>query len=706
MGGLVPGRNVERLIKSFAGEHRPPSSRCLCLVALLCFFAGVCRSADAPSHTITEGPLAVIVEGADESNWETIRGMIKDQLTLSGNSAPTEPLADDLAFFVRQHFVREGWPDAAVTWEIQKDGIHLKVASGDRLRVGNISWKGDLILPEAELKKFLLRPSVEKTDANKKQPTWVDADLESGASLVERRLRAEGYLNAEATLLPAADAKDNRRDLTMEITPGPKFVFGQVTLHDAPPDLDKPMRTHIENTPGSPFNEASVQAIQTKLKSIAFQRGYIQADVLADYQMGTKGGSVDVIFRVKAGERAKIARVTPHAGFSKGAQRVLMADFRATVGQFFSADDVDFYFRRALDTGMFARLDNEIVMLEPASDGMAELKLSGEETKPHTLGFEIGFDTFLGPQVGVTYRNTNFRDSGNTLATSLNWSTGGPLGFVQFTNPAIFGTQFSSSIKLAAENFSLFEYSRYGTSLNLELARRVTRAFSYSAFVGMSANTVSTDILPPEELGPEDYSLATAGLSMMLDYRDSAVLTKKGWFVNARLESSLDFGGSDVSFLRTDLRGAWYRPITKKFRFAAGAALMSIQGAAAEELPIDTRVFNGGPNSMRAFAERELGPVTPGGTPLGGTSAVVGSAEFSYEVYPNLEFAVFSDIGSLGRENNGSPFDYSSDFRAAIGAGLRYHLPFGPIRIDYGHNLSPHEGESSGELHVTVGFAF
>ena len=47
-----------------------------------------------------------------------------------------------------------------------------------------------------------------------------------------------------------------------------------------------------------------------------------------------------------------------------------------------------------------------------------------------------------------------------------------------------------------------------------------------------------------------------------------------------------------------------------------------------------------------------------------------------------------------------------ANFREAIGAGLRYHLPFGPIRIDYGHNPNRRTGESSGFLHVTVGFAF
>ena len=98
--------------------------------------------------------------------------------------------------------------------------------------------------------------------------------------------------------------------------------------------------------------------------------------------------------------------------------------------------------------------------------------------------------------------------------------------------------------------------------------------------------------------------------------------------------------------------------------------------------------------------------MTPGGTPLGGTAALFASAEFSYEIMPNFEFAVFGDIGSLSQGNNSSPLAYSSDFREAIGVGLRYHLPFGPIRIDYGHNPNRRAGEQSGFLHVTVGFAF
>ncbi len=662
--------------------------------------------ADAEARTVSYRSLTVKVNGVDDTHWTDLSSMLGDQLTLSGNAAASEPLADDLAFFTRQHYISEGWPHATVNWELRKGVIELEVDSGEQVLVGDIKWIGDVLLPQEELRKFLLRPTLEKQGTDKDTPIWVTADLQTGAGLVARRLRAEGYLQAEVKMEPAAALHDMKRDITVSIKAGPKFVYGDMVMAGAPPELERLMRAEVVSQRGQPFNEASVEQLQRKLTSIAYDRGYIQADTLADYKMGKAGGTVDVRLQVNAGVRVRITQVTPHPGFSRGATRVLNASFRDALGHYYSTEEKEFMYRRALDTGIFARLDDDLEMRPAVEGAAAELKLSGEETQPHTLGFELGYDTFLGAQVGVTYRNTNFYDTGNTVTAELNWSAGGPLGALQFINPAFFGSHYAATVRLAVENFNRYEYSRYGSSLNLELSRRVTKHFSFSGFVGASINTVSSGNLTPAQLGPLDYTIASAGLSAILDYRDSPVLPKKGWFLSGRLESSLDVAGSGISFMRTDVRGSWYQPITKKLRIAAGGAIQNIQGAAADELPIDIRVFNGGPNSVRSFAERELGPMTAGGTPLGGTSALFGSVELSYEIMQNFEFALFGDIGSLGRGNNSSPLSYSSDFRTAIGLGLRYHLPFGPIRIDYGHNLDQRPGESSGTLHVTVGFAF
>jgi outer membrane protein insertion porin family len=44
--------------------------------------------------------------------------------------------------------------------------------------------------------------------------------------------------------------------------------------------------------------------------------------------------------------------------------------------------------------------------------------------------------------------------------------------------------------------------------------------------------------------------------------------------------------------------------------------------------------------------------------------------------------------------------------RYGIGAGLRYKLPIGPIRLDYGVNPNPREHEDIGAFHFSFGFAF
>jgi outer membrane translocation and assembly module TamA len=80
------------------------------------------------------------------------------------------------------------------------------------------------------------------------------------------------------------------------------------------------------------------------------------------------------------------------------------------------------------------------------------------------------------------------------------------------------------------------------------------------------------------------------------------------------------------------------------------------------------------------------------------------NAELSYEIIQNLEVAAFADAGSVSRED--SSLLRGDDLRYAVGMGIRYQLPIGPLRVDYGFNPGRQPGEAAGALHVTFGFAF
>jgi outer membrane protein assembly factor BamA len=121
------------------------------------------------------------------------------------------------------------------------------------------------------------------------------------------------------------------------------------------------------------------------------------------------------------------------------------------------------------------------------------------------------------------------------------------------------------------------------------------------------------------------------------------------------------------------------------------------------EIPIDERFFSGGATTVRSFSERDLGPHDPKGNPIGGEFTTVFNAEYTFPIFGELQGALFADAGNLlpSSEDPGL-----NDMRYALGVGLRYKLPIGPIRLDYGFNPDRRPGEDSGAFNFSFGFAF
>ena len=106
-------------------------------------------------------------------------------------------------------------------------------------------------------------------------------------------------------------------------------------------------------------------------------------------------------------------------------------------------------------------------------------------------------------------------------------------------------------------------------------------------------------------------------------------------------------------------------------------------GGSVAEIPIDERFFNGGSATVRSFGERDLGPHDRG-NPIGGEFFSVFNVEYTFPIYAELQGAVFVDAGNV-LPNSQDPFSRVEagfdDMRYAIGLGLRYKLPIGPMRL-------------------------
>jgi outer membrane protein assembly factor BamA len=101
---------------------------------------------------------------------------------------------------------------------------------------------------------------------------------------------------------------------------------------------------------------------------------------------------------------------------------------------------------------------------------------------------------------------------------------------------------------------------------------------------------------------------------------------------------------------------------------------------------------------MRGYPQNQAGPRDGAtGFPLGGSALFFNSTEFRFPLYgANLRGVFFEDMGnvfsSIGNisfrynQKNISDFNYMSQ---AVGFGVRYRTPLGPLRLDLAYSLNP-----------------
>ncbi len=134
-------------------------------------------------------------------------------------------------------------------------------------------------------------------------------------------------------------------------------------------------------------------------------------------------------------------------------------------------------------------------------------------------------------------------------------------------------------------------------------------------------------------------------------------------------------------------------------------------------IPLPERFYSGGGNSHRGFGLNQAGPRDPfTGFPVGGSAVFLNSLEMRFPnvrvplLNDNIGFTIFEDMGnvfarpqemipSLGRFHQpyqGDCFHEATHLNCnynyashAIGMGVRYQTPIGPLRFDFGYNLNP-----------------
>ena len=125
-------------------------------------------------------------------------------------------------------------------------------------------------------------------------------------------------------------------------------------------------------------------------------------------------------------------------------------------------------------------------------------------------------------------------------------------------------------------------------------------------------------------------------------------------------------------------------------------------------IPLPERIYAGGTNSHRGFADNQAGPRDLyTGFPIGGSGLLMNTFELRFPLIgDNIGGVVFHDAGNVYRSFSSISFRVHQDTRItvidntpyitdfdymvhAIGFGVRYKTPIGPVRFDIGYAINP-----------------
>lgn len=661
-----------------------------------------CLYTQTQAERIQEHGLTVELAGVSPTLLPELRESIRLQLSLTEDKSMSAPLADDLAFFSLLTYRRLGYPEATVDWKLEGNLAILTVEEGRQYTVGEMTFEGNTSQSQQDLESYLLRPTREKNQGlvSKSLP-YVASDIQEGANLVQRFFQAQGYLDATVKEpVATTDESTFTQDIQLEIHEGKRYTFGTIEVRGDLLGQQEQIYELYRELIGSPFSEVTAENLRTQIVGLFVSKGHFKADATVQMNLNSNASAqVPVVYQVTPGPLFKVRDIQISKDLSRGATRLVDSSFSPSVGKKYEPQGLELMHRRALDSEVFNRLN---VTPIPHDDQTLTLEITGEEALTRRIALYGGYETFQGPILGFEYRKVNLWNTGNAIRFKGEIAGAGWTGGVKWIDPAIFDSRYSLDAELSATNLMLFDVQQHKTALNLNLSRQWNHHISTSLFTEFSLNRVSSEVYEELYLGPESYTIAQAGFSMVFDYRDHPLIPTKGWVGSIELAGGVE-NESGIQFVRTEAAFAYYRPLSKKWRTSFAARTIAISGTESlNETPFSLRVFNGGSTSVRSFPEYELG-LSPDS--IGGTLAQTINVELSYETAPNLEIALFFDAGNLLKDES-NPFAMPTDLRYAVGLGMRYKLPFGPLRIDYGYNLDRQEGEPMGALHITFGFAY
>jgi len=669
-------------------------SRSALLLAALAFVAAACASDPKPG-----GPdaLPVVLEGNEDVSTRRLEFAARRELASFEEHGRRPADLADAAYSMELELRRRGYAHSAVRFRLEPseaapERIVFIIEEGPLGRIGEVRFPGAAAegFTQETLMKFF--PTGD-------EPVFQRSQVDNAVGEIERTYLLAGY--GDARVGPAAvNWNDDKTlvEIAVPIYEGPQYVIESYSVEgDLYPRI---AQTYLEPLRGAGFYLRLPAEAAAQVRAALMDRGHQKAVVRVATEF--EGTHARLTFTVEAGEVFHVREVTV-TGRDRTREKFVRSRIPLKPGEVASqseiAEGVDDLYR----SGIFRSVD---VKKSYISEREMDIDFALEELDARSVSFDVGWGSYELLRGGVRFQDRNFLGLGRRLDVQANASTVGYEVGGSIADNYLLGVD--NTLRLATSIFQRREpsFTRFGYDLSLSLSHRLNDQWRFTSGYAMDTQEAS-DVQTSAPDFVEGEFLTSAGLFANIGYdsRDSSLIPKRGSKGELGVLWSSPLLGADLNYV--GLRAKWFSffPLSDNitlgtgFRFESRPLLDD-----SITLPIQKRLFLGGPTTVRSFRQSQLGPFDPlTQEPVGGLTLFSAHVELRARVWRALHVAFFYEAGMVSLRS----LTIDGPFGQAIGTGLRYYLPVGPIRIDAAYNPGETFSQSSRwAFHFAFGFSF
>jgi outer membrane protein insertion porin family len=598
---------------------------------------------------------------------------------------------------ILDYLKNKGFLDAVVESKIEvidsQKIITFTVQKNQKYILGQISFAGNESIPTGKLNEIVTSDELIYDKVFNLRADNLQIDLE----VLKLYYYSRGFPFIKINMIPTF--VKNIANIRFQILEGEKVGIESILFEGNTRFPSKELLTPMKTKVNGPYVEQQFNNDMQRLRDLYLNQGYPDIEIKAEISPGT---NKSILISIDEGTPYSMGDLIVF-GASRAQKKLLKTLFPLQREQPFNQSEITDFKNEIENNSIFSDLKIDTIRREDRSMDVI-VKVTPNRSKFY--GFGIGWENSRGlrgsPRWTFEYSEQNIFNTYSTFSALFQIGTREDRIGISYESPYFFRRRLNSSLLIWNENetYPSYKFNRHG------IGESLSKRLSSNSYIMASLKWYRTTLkdLEVTESGVDQignpFDTTAFSLAYVIENRDDPFNPTTGDFFSSNIKIGFPLLEKDYSFFKF----LWSYQKNFKFLKRGSLAFSVRNGFAAGDMSITERFFAGGIHTFRGTYNDRLGPIDPEThEPRGGNALVLFNIEatFPLEVFPidDLYYCVFADVGNVFWR--ASDFDINKVERA-IGFGIKYRTPLGPLRLDFAYNLRE-LAERNFLVHIGIG---